>query len=59
MEHINITGSQVAGNNISNSNNNNKNISINRIRTESAIISFVIGFLSSVLASLVFHYLIK
>lgn len=55
MEHINITGSQVAGNNISNSNNNNKNISINRIRTESAIISFVIGFLSSVLASLVFH----
>ena len=59
MRQINISDSQISGGGISNSNNSNKNISIDRIRTESAIISFVIGFLSSILASLVFHYLIK
>lgn len=59
MGNLNVIGSQVAGGNISNSKSTNKNITINRIRTESAIISFIIGFISSILASVVFHYLTK
>lgn len=58
--------SQVAGGNMTlakNVNNNHKtannNVSINRIRKESVIISFVVGFLASIVASVVFEYMIK
>lgn len=60
----NMNGSIVAGGNVENSNNGNKNnmsndININRIRKESIIISFVVGLLSSVLGSVLFHLIVK
>ena len=56
----NITNSMIAGGNITGSNNKNKdnhsmnNISINKVRAESAIISFIVGLLSSILGSWIF-----
>lgn len=55
-----IKGSIIANGDVSNSNNKsggnmNNEISYNRIRKESMIISFVVGFLSSLLASYLFH----
>lgn len=61
----NINQSQVAGNNLSfskneiNNNKENNNISINEIRKESAIISFIVGFIASLLASAVFDFFMK
>lgn len=56
----NIQNSQVAENGsfISNS-KNQTNISINRIRTESAIISFIVGTLSAIAASYVYEHFFK
>lgn len=56
----NIKDAMIAGGNITGSNNKNKdnhsanNISINRVRTESAIISFIVGLLSSIIGSWIF-----
>lgn len=56
MTMENITNSQVAdrGGKIVDSKISN-NISINRIRRETIIISFIVGFLSSILASYIFQ----
>jgi hypothetical protein len=56
----NIKGSQVAdrGSNILNSNNESQ-ISIKKIRTEAVIISFIVGFLASLLASYIYEKYIK
>jgi hypothetical protein len=56
----NIQNSQVAdrGSSISNS-KNETNISIKKMRTESAIISFIVGTLSSLVASYVFEHWLK
>lgn len=55
MNNRNIRNSQVAGHDINKSKNDIKNISVNKIRKESAIISLIIGFVSSILASIVFQ----
>lgn len=57
-----ITNSQVANNSstISNSKNeNNPNNILKRIRIESTIISFIVGFLASVLASYIYENYLK
>jgi len=56
----NIKNSQFADRNsqINESSNQNK-ISVNRIRTESAIISFVVGTLSAIAASFVYDHFFK
>ena len=57
-----ITNSQVADNSSSISNSKNENSSksiIKRVRTESTIISFVVGFLASILASYIYENFIK
>lgn len=55
-----IKGSQVAdrGSTISNS-KNETNISIKRIRAESAIISLIVGIVSSVVASYVYDHFFR
>jgi len=56
----NIKNSQVADNNSSISNSKNETrISIKKIRTETVIISFIVGTLASLLASYVYEHLIK
>lgn len=58
----NITGSQVAdnGSKISKSKNKNSNSKlIKKVRTESLIISFVVGFIASLLASYFYENFIK
>jgi len=57
---INATGSQVAdrGSSIRKS-VNESNISIKKIRTETVIISFIVGTISSLVASYVFEYWLK
>ncbi len=59
MEKI-VKNSIVAdrGSIVSNSKNETK-ISINKIRSESAIISFIVGTLSSIIASYVFEHWLK
>lgn len=58
MGHNNIVGSVIAGRDVKDSNNGNKNVVdnsshiIRQARIESAIISFVVGILSSIVASL-------
>jgi len=58
----NIQGSVIAGGSVNNSNNNNRNeISeenklVYRIRRDAAIISFLVGIISSVLGSIVYHF---
>lgn len=56
----NISSSQVAdrGSSISNS-KNNTSISVNRLRTESAIISFIVGTLSAIAASYIYDHFLK
>jgi hypothetical protein len=55
-----IKNSQVADRNSSITNSKNKTtISIKRIRTESVIISFIVGSLASLLASYVYDTWIK
>jgi hypothetical protein len=55
-----ITNSQLADNNsyIKNS-NNETNIFVKKIRTESMIISFIVGTLASLLASYVYEHWLK
>ncbi len=65
----NYNNSQIADNNstIKNSNNNNQNSNseinnsrlIKKVRTESAIISFIVGILSSLAASYIFEHFLK
>lgn len=58
----NITGSQVAdnGSKITKSKNKNSNSKlIKKIRTESLIISFIVGFIASLLASYIYENFIK
>lgn len=38
---------------------NQTNISINKIRTESAIISFIVGTLSAIVASYIYDHFLK
>ena len=62
METKNVKNSVVAGGNISSSknivkDNSTENISIKRVRTESAIISFLVGLLTSILGSWIFNCL--
>jgi|WetSurMetagenome_2_1015567.scaffolds.fasta_scaffold14366_1 hypothetical protein len=55
-----IIGSQVVDRNSSMSNSNNINkTEFNRLRKQTYFISFVVGFLSSLLASFIFQQLIK
>lgn len=60
----NIQGSVIAGRSVNNSNNNNKNRIteenelVCKIRKESAIISFIVGVLSSVFGSVVYHLIL-
>lgn len=56
----NIVGSQIANGNskITKSKNNNK-IDIKKMRTESIIISFIVGFLASLIASYIFEAYLK
>jgi hypothetical protein len=55
-----ITNSQVAdrGSSITDS-KNSTNISIKKIRTETVIISFIVGTLASLLASFVYEHWLK
>lgn len=58
----NITGSQVAvnGSKIIKSKNKNSNFKlVKKMRKESMIISFIVGFLSSILASYIYEHFIK
>ncbi len=56
----NVKNSQVADRNSSISNSTNEiNISIKKIRTETIIISFIVGFLASILASYVYESFLK
>ena len=58
----NITGSQVAdnGSKITKSKNKNSNSKlIKKIRTESLIISFIVGFIASLLDSYIYENFIK
>jgi hypothetical protein len=58
----NITGSQVAdnGSKIIKSKNKNSNAQlIKKVRTESTIISFIVGILASLLASYIYENYIK
>ena len=62
MKVKNVKGSIVAGGSISKVNNkvidnSTENISIKRVRTESAIISFLVGLLTSILGSWIFNCL--
>ena len=62
MKVKNVKDSIVAGGNISKVNNkvidnSAENISIKRVRTESAIISFLVGLLTSILGSWIFNCL--
>ncbi|WP_159439367.1 hypothetical protein [Tenacibaculum agarivorans] len=54
----NISGSQIADNNsnITNS-SNSSNVSIKKIRQETIVISFIVGFVSSLIASYIFSLL--
>lgn len=57
----NIQGSVIAGGSVINSNNNNRNKMsetnnlIHQVRKESAIISFVVGIITSVLGSFIYN----
>lgn len=56
MEKV-IKNSQVADRNSSiNNSKNSTNISIRKIRKESIIISFIVGTLSSIIASIIYNY---
>lgn len=58
----NVTGSQVADNGsqiIKSKNKNNNEKFIKKVRTESTIISFIVGFLASLLASYIYENYIK
>lgn len=61
MSSNNINGLIIANGDVSNSNNNNKNSIkndgdiIRQVRKESVIISFIVGFLSSLLATFLFE----
>lgn len=61
MSSNNINNSIIANGDVSNSNNNNKNSIenngdiIRQVRKESVIISFIVGFLSSLLATFLFE----
>lgn len=58
----NITGSQVADNGskiIKSKNKNSNSKLIKKIRTESLIISFIVGFIASLLASYIYENFIK
>ncbi|MCC9073698.1 hypothetical protein LNQ49_19135 [Flavobacterium sp. F-65] len=58
----NITNSQIAnnGSKISKSKNKNSNSKlIKKVRTESIIISFIVGFIASLLASYIYENFIK
>jgi len=62
METKNVKNSVVAGGNISRvknkvMDNSTENFSIKRVRTESALISFVVGLLTSILGSWIFYCL--
>ena len=59
-ENNTIIGSQVADNNSKILKSKNKsNISLKKIRQETTIISFIVGFLASILASWVYEHYIK
>jgi hypothetical protein len=56
----NNTGSQIAENGSSiNNSKNTSNISVNKIRKEAILISFVVGALASLLASYVYEHFLR
>jgi len=58
----NITGSQVADNGSKITKSKNKNVNsqlVKKIRTESTIISFIVGILASLLASYIYENYMK
>lgn len=56
----NIKNSQVADNNSTIVDSKNEvNISLKKIRTETTIISFIVGFLSSIIASYIYEHFLK
>ena len=57
----NIQGSVIAGGSVSNSNNNNRNKNsekneiVFQVRKEAAIISFIVGIVTSILGSIIYN----